>query len=88
MLFRAKSDQLRDVLTPRSQNQWRRTWPESGTRGPRRNAKPGQENEREWRERLACDRRVTVNVASNYKTQLVQAYTKAGRSPMATRQNS
>lgn len=64
-----------DVHTPRSQSRWRRTWPESETRDPRRNAKPGQEGGRERRKRLACTHCVTVNVASNYKTWLTQAYT-------------
>lgn len=65
-----------DGHTPRSQSRWRRTWPESETRDPRRNEMPRQRGEREQHKGLACSHCVKVNVVSNYTTQLTQAYTK------------
>lgn len=67
---------FQDGHTPRSQSRWRRTWPGSETRDPRRNEMPGQRGEREQHKGLACTHWVKVNVVSNYQTQLTQAYTK------------
>lgn len=67
---------FQDVRTPRSQSRWRRTWPESETRDPRRNEMPRQGGERKQHKGLACTHWLEVNVVSNYQTRLTQAYTK------------